>query len=375
MSGQLWLPAHGESTIAEILPGLAAHLRPGLAGAVDVIGLPAAHHYVLVLVDGLGFELLNRHRDRVPYLGDLCAGAKVLTSAIPSTTATSLTTLGTGLAPGQHGLVGYEFRYEGALVNALHWDDRTDPLTVQPKPTWFEQLAQAGVLVSSVAPAHFETTGLTRAGLRGPRFVGIGSDQPRTALIEATVQAATSGEASLVYVYERDLDHAGHTEGCGSVPWRRVLDEIDEYLELLRAALPADVCLLITGDHGMVDIPESNRLVVEDIPGLTSGVDLMGGDGRLRQLYTSRPDEVAERWAQCLGSRALVRTRQQTIDEGWWGQVDDVLADRIGDVLVAMLDDWAMMSLAMPRQLSLVGQHGSLTAAEMRVPLLMDFDG
>lgn len=372
MSGHFQLPQHGHSTIAEILPSIASQLRPQLDGARPALSIPQASRYVLVMVDGLGLELLRRHAPRVPYLGSLLDTCLELTSAAPSTTATSLTSLGSGLAPGRHGVVGYEFRVDGQPLNALAWSSAVPAQAVQVHPTWFGKLEQAGVLVSSVCPEHFARSGLTQASQRGGEFVPVAPSDSRDERIRLTVDAATSADETFVYLYERELDATGHHEGCGSVPWRAMLDEIDEYMETLRNSLPSDVCLLITGDHGMVDVPEAKQIVIEDIPGLSDGIALISGEPRLRQLYTENPERVAQRWQDILGDRALVRTREQAIADGWWGEVDDRVRSYIGDVLVACLDDWALMSLTKAGELTLVGQHGSLTPNEVRIPLLMD---
>ena len=143
-------------------------------------------------------------------------------------------------------------------------------------------------------------------------------------------------------------------------------------LAQLRAALPGDVRLLVTGDHGMVNVPDDSRLVVEDEPDLLAGVTALAGEGRFRQLMTADPAAVADRWRDRLGERAWVRTRTEAIEDGWFGQVSPRLADQFGDVLVAMANDGAVMSRALPKELTLVGMHGSLTAAELDVPLLAD---
>ena len=64
-----------------------------------------------------------------------------------------------------------------------------------------------------------------------------------------------------------------------------------------------------------------------------------------------------------------MRTRDEAIDDGWFGPVEEDLRERYGHVLVAMRDDWAVMTRQLPRELTLVGMHGSLTAGEMLVPL------
>ena len=168
------------------------------------------------------------------------------------------------------------------------------------------------------------------------------------------------------------MDHAGHGLGIASHEWASVLDSVDDWIDQLREALDPDTVLLVTGDHGMVDVPKAHQIVLEDTPGLPGDVDLVGGEGRLRQLYTVRPVAVADRWRRALGERAVVRTRAEAIEEGWFGPVGELAEDRIGDVLVAMQGDWAVMTASRPKEMNLVGQHASLTSAEMRVPLLID---
>ncbi len=365
-------PQYGKSTLAEVLPAIASHLAPEWGEAVDVIGLPHYKKYVLVMVDGLGYELLHNSQDRVPYLGSLLESGRKLTCALPSTTATSLTTLGAGVTPGQHGIAGYTFRLAGQNVNPLAWNTDLAPTEVQTRQTWFEKFTSSNVAASNVSIKHFVDSGLTGCSQRGAKFFGYDDDRSRDERIELVVKASAEAERSFVYLYERELDHTGHGFGCVSVEWRQVLDEIDEYLESLRNALDDDVCMLITGDHGMVDVPERHQIVIEDVPGLTSEIDMIAGEGRMRQLYTERPIDVAARWRQVLGDRAAVYTRQEAIEDGWFGEVAPENLDRIGDVLVAAKYDYSLMTLAQPREFNLVGQHGSLTSAEMLVPLLID---
>lgn len=371
----LVLPAYGRSTLADLLPSVGAHL--GVPGCPeDVLGLPAADRYVVMLVDGLGWHLLRRSIRDAHYLAGLLGDATTLTSGVPSTTATSLTSLGTGLPPGQHGIVGYTSRVPstGEILNALTWESDLVPEAYQPRATLFDRAAAAGVAVSSVALERFAATGLTQAGLRGADFVPYADERAEEQRIELTVAAAGRGSRSLVYAYERELDHCGHGHGCESAEWVTHLRRIDALCERLRDALPDDVALVITGDHGMVDVPADHQVVAEDHPDLMAGISALAGEGRFRHLYVDEDDPaaVASRWSDRLGERAWVRIRGDAIDEGWFGPVDDDLRERYGHVLVALRDDWGVMTRQFPRELTLVGMHGSLTAAEMVVPLLSD---
>lgn len=371
---EMVVPAYRSTTLGELMPSIGAHLAvPGFPD--DAFRLPQSERYVVILIDGLGWNLLRRAVRDAPYLASLLGSAQPITSAVPSTTVTSLASLGTGLPPGQHGLVGYMSRVPatGAILNALTWESDPPPMTYQSKPTFFERAAQTGIAVTTVALARFRGTGLTEAALRGASFVPFGDDSAEDLRIALIAEAALRGDRSVVYAYERELDHCGHVHGCDSATWLEQLTRIDAMCERLRVALPPEVAVIITGDHGMIDIPADQRIVAEDDPALMAGVSALAGEGRLRQLYVDHepPGRVADRWRARLGELAWVRTRDEAIDEGWFAATDDQLRDRWGHVLVALRGDWAVMTREYPREFTLIGMHGSLTPTEMLVPLIV----
>ncbi|SDB84086.1 Predicted pyrophosphatase or phosphodiesterase, AlkP superfamily [Raineyella antarctica] len=378
-AGQLTVPRYGHGTLADLLPAIGSRL--GLGGE-DLVGLPPAQRWVVVLIDGLGALQLADHADHAPYLASLLRGEGEhapfdgFTAAVPSTTATSLTTLGTGLAPGQHGIIGYSCRNprSGQFLNMLTWEGEDDPTALQPHPTYWRRLSEAGTEVGIVAPARFDGSGLTSVSLAGGRFFPVHDERDEDQRIHLVSAAATAGDRSVVYAYERELDHTGHSQGVASAEWRRQLRRIDALTERLRDELPDDVRIIVTGDHGMIDIPTDERIVVEDVPVLQRGVEMVAGEGRLRQLYTEpgQAEAVAARWRNELGDRAVVLTREEAVHRGWYGPVADEVLPRYGDVTVAMLGTWALMTRGLPGEFGLVGMHGSLTAAEMYVPLVVD---
>lgn len=388
-AGQVTLPPYHRGTLGDLLPAIGARL--GLAGQDGAtsgsggpvtLGLPEADRWVVVLVDGLGALQLADHADHAPYLASLLRGEgdhapfEGFTSGLPSSTVTSLTSLGTGLVPGRHGIVGYSTRHPvtGAFLNMLTWQGEDDPVSLQPHPTRLRAYAEAGVAVGMVAPARFEGSGLTQVALAGPVFHPVHDERDEDLRVRSIIDAATAGPRTLVYAYERELDHTGHARGVDSGEWRHQLRRIDAMLERVRDELPDDIRMVITGDHGMVDVPEEHRLVVEDVAALQGDVEMVAGEGRFRQLFTApgRAGAVAHRWRGELGPHALVRTREDAIIEGWYGEVDPAVLPRYGDVVVALLEDWAVMTRTLPGELALVGMHGSLTAAEMYIPLLVD---
>jgi hypothetical protein len=363
-------PAYGGRTLGDILPAVAAALGVDVGFHETSLTLPPAPRYVVFLVDGLGHRLLDAHAEHAPYLHALLREPGV--AGVPSTTATSITSLGTGLTPGQHGLVGYTARIPGSdrLLNALMWDKQVDPLEWQPNDTGFARLRAAGVHTTVVSKREFVDTGLTLCGFRGSEFVGGDKVGERI----AGVVAASAEEPSVTYVYDGDLDWTGHRYGVDSPQWRAQLAAIDASVEQLREALDPAVRLVLIADHGMIDSAPGSRIDVDEHLELRSGVRLLGGEARFRHLYCSSGavDDVLATWRGHLGVRADVLSRDEAIARGWFGPVVPQVRPRLGDVVVASRGDHAVVSTVdFPYENMLVGLHGSLTPAEMEIPILI----
>jgi hypothetical protein len=363
-------PQYGGRTLGDVLPAVATALGVDVGFHETTLELPPGRRYVVFLVDGLGHQLLAAHPDQAPFLHALLGQPG--TAGVPSTTATSLTSLGTALTPGQHGLVGYTSRVPGTdrLLNALMWDKQVDPLEWQPNDTGFARLRTAGVHTTVVSKREFVDTGLTICGLRGADFVGGDKVGERI----AGVVAASAEDPSVTYVYDGDLDWTGHRYGVDSPQWRAQLAAIDTSVEQLREALDPAVRVVLVADHGMVDSRQESRIDVDQHPELRAGVRLLGGEARFRHLYCAggAVDDVLATWREQLGPRADVLARDDAIARGWFGTVVPQVRPRLGDVVVAARGDNAVMSSAdFPYENLLVGLHGSLTAVEMQIPILV----
>ena len=362
-------PAYGRRSLGDVVPAVGAALGLLEPGGLE---LPEGSSYVVFLVDGLGARLLERYAHAAPFLASQLSATATATAGVPSTTATSLTSFGTGLAPGAHGLVGFTSRVPGTgkLLNALMWDKDVDPLEWQPHPTAFTHLRELGATVTVVNKREFARSGLTVAAHRGAEYVGADRVGERI----AAAQAASAERCSLTYLYDGDLDWTGHRYGVASRQWLQQLAMVDAEAEQLREALPRSVRLVVVADHGMVDSPSESRVDVDEHPDLRDGVALLGGEARFRHLYCHRGavDDVAATWAAFLGDRAHVLTRDQVIARGWFGPVAPAVLPRLGDVVVACHGDAAILSSAdFPYEATLVGLHGSLTPDEMLIPLLV----
>lgn len=376
-----------DRALRSVLVSAAAAL--GVPDMDDALGVPAARRVVVALVDGLGRGVLKRFGGHAPTLRAAMAdGGRVLLAATPTTTAASLTSLGTGLDVGEHGVAGYDVLDpdRGVVVNMLGgWDEATDPVAWQPHPTVLERAVQAGVDAVTVSLPEFERSALTRAGLRGGRFVGGRGLLARAQRAEEVLVAAR--EPTLVYFYVNELDKAGHRDGVGSARWLHALEEVDSALRRLVARAPQGTVVLATGDHGMVDVPAARRVDYAALdadgalvdPALLEGVAHTAGEPRLVQLHFA-PDADAEvrarvraAWEDRHGAQAWIRTRDEAVRDGWFGErVEPRVLPRIGDLLVACHGELALYDgrRVGPRAFEMVGQHGAPTRAEREVPLL-----
>lgn len=373
------IPRYGDGTLADLVPSVLGVL--GVAGDTDRIGLglDGVRRVAILLIDGMGAELVAARAEAAPFLAQ--QPVRSLTAGFPSTTVASLASLGTGLPAGEHGLVGYLLAVpdHDRLMNPLKWRLMGEGPTVdllkevvpeqfQPSRTAFQRAAADGVVVTQVAPMYQAGSGLTRAALRGGDFRPSFSSGD---LVDGVIGALAAGDRTLVYAYHGDLDLTGHVRGPGSESWALELAQIDVTIRLIAERLPPGSALIVTADHGMVHVEDP--VDFDRSPELRAGVRSLGGEPRARHVYTEAgaADDVAAAWREALGEDFTVRTRSEVIGAGWFGpSVLPRVRSRIGDVVVVADRERAIIrSGAEPLQSRLVGHHGSLTPAEMLVPL------
>jgi hypothetical protein len=373
------VPRYGQGSLAEVLPSVLAAL--GVPDSADPLRLAevlaGVRGVAVLLVDGLGYHLLSRAAAVAPMLARALAGDGAtlteLTSVFPSTTPAGLVSLGTGVAPGQHGVLGFTLNVPGTdrVLNHIAWTTDPDPARWQPVPTQFAKASAAGLAVRVVSRSAFAGSGLTAAAYRGAPFVGVDSVD---GLVDRMVDGLSGGPA-LVYGYHAGLDAAAHEYGIDSASWLAAAADVDRLLARLVDGLPADTALLVTADHGGLDVPADQRFDLDTEPRLSAGVAVVAGEARVRYLHT-RPgatDDVIAAWRGMLGAAAWVVGRDEAIEAGWYGPVPAVHRDRIGDVVVACRDGYAVLaSKHEPAKVGeLIAMHGSFTPVEMAIPLIL----
>ena len=355
----------------------------GVAGESDRIGLgvDGLHRVAILLIDGMGADLVAARRDVAPFLGG--RSERTLTAGFPSTTATSLASLGTGIPAGEHGIVGYLLAVPDheRLMNPLKWrlmgEGPKVDLLKEVVPEQFQPVAASRVQAGGGGRHHRDPggadvpgrLGADQGGAAGRYFLAqlfVGSPWPRRWSL-----ALGDGDRSLVYAYHGDLDVTGHVRGPNSEAWALELAQIDLMVRLIAERLPAGAAVIVTADHGMVQV--DSPIDFDRQPELQAGVRALGGEPRARYVYAEpgAADDVAAAWRELLGADFTVATRAEAVGWGWFGpRVTSRVAPRIGDVVVVANTDSAVIrSGGEPLQSRLVGHHGSLTPAEMLVPL------
>lgn len=348
-------------------------VRPG-PGTVPFTtdALPGIRSLVMIVVDGLGHANLKGRLGHAPTLSRL--QQRRIETVAPSTTGAALTTLTTGRLPGAHGLIGYKIRHpENGLVTTLKdWAGIADRRSWQLATPLFEAARTAGARPVAIGrPAH-AVGGLTEAILTGADYVPGQRIEDRFAAASALLRGS---DPIVAYLYIDELDKAAHEAGWQSPQWVRRLEQLDASLDLFLRALPGDVGVIVTADHGIVDVSAHQQVMLDSSPELLRDVVEIGGEPRFRSLYldpSSDPQSVAAQWAASEGSRAWVMTRDEAVASGMFGPVAPGVAARLGDVLIAARKNVAYYrSDDGPGALAMVGQHGSFSEDERGVPLMV----
>lgn len=375
-------PAYGHESLADVMPGVLRSL--GVDGSSDPLGLsigPLAgvRSVAVLLLDGFGYDTLPLALPHAPTLRALLSGsiagtsARPITTGFPSTTPTSLTSLGTGAAPGAHGLLGFFLNVPGTnrVLNHLHWRDDPDPLRWQPMATQFDVAEAAGVRARVVSKPDYRGSGLSRAAFRGGGYVNAST---LNSVREGILEELAKGRA-VVYGYHPEIDSEGHLFGVGSPEWIDAVADVDRMLTRLVDKLPRNTALIITADHGQINVPWQRRFDLDVDRRLRAGVRVVAGEARVRYLHTvpGATDDVIAAWRGVLGDAAWVVSRDQAVAEGWFGPVPEQHLQRIGDVVAACNEDYVVLATATdpPGVARMIAFHGSATEPEMRIPLVI----
>jgi Type I phosphodiesterase / nucleotide pyrophosphatase len=340
---------------------------PALLGTRPVEWLPpaveGARSVVLLVLDGLGWEARSAHASRLPELTGLDGGP--ITSVVPSTTPAALTSLTTGLPPSRHGITGFRIRVDHTVLNAIRWQQENGKRPPAPEGMQRHDVF-SGRPVPVVTKAEFRTSGFTGVHLRGADFYG----WETTSVLVEHVRARVADGARFVYAYYPGVDEVAHAHGLVAPFYERELEAADRLVGAVRDALPDDVAVVVTADHGQVHLDDGSWL---GLGALDRMVATYAGDARFRYLHArdGAAGELVTAATELVADDGWVFSREQLLDEGWMGDgASKPARQRIGDVVLAARGSAAFVDPTFVRETGLRSAHGSLTPRELEVPLL-----
>jgi predicted AlkP superfamily pyrophosphatase or phosphodiesterase len=375
VSDEPLLPDYGGACLSSLVPAL----RTGGQALAEWLPAPVAGatQVLLLVVDGLGWQQLREHAAGAPTLSGGTGTA--ITSVVPTTTATALTSITTGRTPAEHGVVGYRMAVPtaaadsdgssgtpGQVLDVLHWTTpKGDARQRLPATTVQRHTPFLATGIPAVTRAEFSATGFSALHLSGARVTGW--RMPSTLVVEAR-RLLQRGEP-FVYAYYDGIDKVAHEHGLAE-HYMAELRAVDALVADLLSCLPPGAALVVTSDHGQVEVTAPARLPGRDLLALTA---LVSGEGRFRWFH-ARPgaaEDLFKAAEEAYDDEAWVRTRQQIEEDGWFGgRLEPEVAARLGDVAVVARAPVAFLDPADTGESRLLARHGSLTAAEMLVPLL-----
>ena len=358
------LPAFGGGCVADIVPAILESGPDAGPGPLPDEVLDA-RAVVLLVLDGLGAEQLAVRRRVAPTLAEMRVAD--ITTVAPSTTASALTSIATGVPPGEHGIVGYRIRTYDGNLNVLKWKtpqgeslDRNPPERFQPAASFGGQRPPA------LQNAAYRKSGFSRAYLGDARRCGY----KMLSSLPVEVRRLLRAGESFVYAYYEGLDVVAHEHAFGE-HYEAELRACDRLMADLLTILPKGVAVVATSDHGLVDC--SQGLVKIDVSVLNCAV-AESGEARFRWLHArpGRARDLHDAAVAAHSQQAWIHTADEIVEEGWFGPVvTEAARSRLGDVALVARNDWAFAHPDDSGSSKIIGRHGSLTSAEMLVPLLV----
>jgi hypothetical protein len=350
---------------------------------------------VLLTLDGFGWNLFQARQELVTAVTHKAIITEQLTSIFPSTTVAALSSLWTGAAPAQHGMVGLrmffpEYAVSAAMLNFsplfFKAEDALVEAGLEPEkflqwPGMAEQLAAGGVPTYAFKGVEIVDSALSKMHGRGvaESFGAYTFADMLVKMREFLDEKA--GERLFINAYWPSIDTLSHYhtwQGTAvSAELRAIFYQLQtEFFAALTDAARKETAFFIVADHGQALTPVSQHIFLSDHPQLEKMLFMRPtGEPRVLYLYvkhgcrTAVIDYINTKLAHAM---TAVLT-QDALQAGLFAPDGFApnIAERLGDVIVIMREGYSMFSEAERAKASrMSGRHGGMTHAEMQVPWL-----
>ena len=361
-------------SLADVLPSCLASL--GVPGITNSLELPSVKSAVIVLVDGLGEHNLSSAQAHARFLAQKSAQRPALSTVFPSTTAAALASLTTGSNPGQHGMTGYKVRNpeSGEILNLLTGlGVLAQPGSWMASPPLYSIAEDHGITATVVAHPRFADTPLTEIIHSGATQLGAKSVDDR---VDAVLNTLQRPGQHLILLYVSELDELAHNKGVNSPEWAAALESLDGSLKALEQRLPEGVGVIVTADHGVMDVPSTRHYLYGNDLEYMRHIGQVGGEPRCLQLYFDEDVSEQEKlatlgsWKKDWSELAWVLSRDEVINAELYGECTPLVLERLGDIFVLAKKDVVFYDErdTTLKGRNMIGQHGGISPVELAIP-------
>ena len=343
-------------------------------GKPNPLELRPTKKIVVVMVDGLGIEQLKQRAGHAPWLNSLINKSTITHTSFPATTSVNIGSFGTGLWPGQHGLVGHlvwDRHYDEKLNLLAGWNERTNPVEWQPHQTVASRACDEGVAAHVISAGEYRETPFTKITMKDAQFSAAESWSDR---FRRASEILAINEASISYLYIPELDKYGHKNGWTSSGYATMLEDLDVEIRNFVSKLPKDSGVIVTADHGMIETTKERQLVLDDYLDDGSHTQFYGGDTRVGFVYLDDPSSIEKVVANLEPVSYGFDMVQTTtaIEAGWFGPVGKEAKNRLPELMLLGKSNYTLYhsKYFKTRSFEMISHHGALSPAETRIPLI-----
>ena len=350
---------------------LTSALSSVAGGGENRLRLPRVSHAIVILVDGLGYENLLQSPAYARFLSSNLKES--IRCEFPSTTATSITGFATGSRSSEHGVIGYSVfdRELQAVKNLLTgWDSWASAEEFKSTLTLSESTLD--VSFRAIGPKAYASSGFTALTMTSAEYLAAESIADRFQEVEKAI--SRSGQ-SINYLYVPELDQTAHKFGVGSNQWLHQLEELDLIINRFISKLSGNVGVIVTADHGVIDVPSISHIYLDEFEWFTSAVIQTTGDPRCNFIYLHNHEDT-EHFKSALntefGEIAYICDAKELSESGWAGDFSESSTKYLPDLFLI----WKNRQVGYDRRfakthhMNLIGQHGGISDAETRIPLI-----
>lgn len=340
-----------------------------LRGESNPLGLVKVKNSLVIMVDGLGWFNLTEHIGHVPFLKQFLHKSSKGYSGFPSTTAASIVSFATGSSPSNSGFIGYRVfdRSKSESVNLLTGLDTAEIANY----LLVSRISDSQPKTVVVSKPEYEDSGFSSVTFKDVLFRSATGIDER---FEIALDELNSGSGKLIYLYIPELDQAAHRFGYKSNNWLNLLELLDSSVRKLVSSASSDRGIVLTADHGIIDVPESAHVYLDECDALAEVLDV-AGDPRVNFIYFTPNTDVTAKQAEIndwLADRAQAFTIQQLVEAKLYEEsvlgLTEILPDLV--LLPSGKNVCYHRHFAKAKSLQMIGQHGGISETEITIPIL-----